>query len=227
MSAAYCLDTETTDAGDAPEVIQLAICGPLPWPKADADIKVMSFKPSKPISIGAMATHHIIAEDLEGSPPWSGFALPEDCAYLLGHSVDFDWKCIGSPNVKRICTLALSRSLWPDIDSHKLTAMIYHLHPPAMARVLVCEAHDARADVANCLRLLGFILALVGKPQTWEEVWRISEEARIPKVFSFGKYHGQPIADIKRTDPGYISWCVSGKCDLVNEDPYLRQALVR
>ncbi len=227
MSACYCLDTETTDAGDAPEVIQLAICGPLQAPQSTGFISVSHFSPSKPISIGAMATHNIIAEDLEGSPPWSGFELPDDCAYLLGHSVDFDWKCIGSPNVKRICTLALSRSLWPDVDSHKLTAMMYHLHPPAMARVLVCEAHDARSDVANCLRLLMHILELTGPLETWEHVWQVSEQARIPTLFTWGKHKGRLIAEVRREDPSYITWCLSGKCDLVNEDDYLRRALVR
>lgn len=224
----YLLDTETTDAGDAPDVIQLAVIGPLQTPlHIGAVVGLANFKPSKPISIGAMATHNIIAEDLEGSPPWTGYTLPSDCNYILGHAIDFDWKCIGSPNVKRICTLALSRSLWPDIDSHKLTALIYHLYPAPMARVLVSGAHNARTDVENCMRLLSFIWELVGKPETWEELWRISEESRIPKIFSFGKYKGEPIADIRRTDRGYINWCLSGKCDLVNDDDYLRQALSR
>lgn len=224
---AYVLDTETTDAGDAPEVIQLAIAGPLQTPDSVASIHVRHFKPCKPISVGAMATHNIIEDDLAGSPVWSGFALASDCAYLVGHSIDFDWKAIGSPNVKRICTLALARSLWPDLDSHKLTALIYHHYPAAVAREFVLEAHDAGSDVANCMRLLGFILEVLGRPETWEQLWRISEEARIPKIFSFGKYHGEAIADIKRTDRGYINWCLSGKCDLVNEDEYLRQALLR
>lgn len=223
----YVLDTETTDASDAPDVIQLAIAGPLDTPLSVASVGVMHFKPTKPISIGAMATHHIIAEDLEQCPVWSGYTLPSNCRYILGHAVDFDWKAIGSPNVKRICTLALSRSVWPAIDSHKLTALIYHLYSAPMARVIVKNAHDASADVEMCMRALSFIWDLVGKPETWEQLWVISEEARIPKVFSFGKYKGEDISHIKAMDRGYINWCLSGKCDLVNEDEYLRRALTR
>ena len=223
---AYALDTETTDA-EGTEVIQLAIMGPLHTPLSVATCGVMNFKPAKPISIGAMATHNIIADDLRHCPEWAGYTLPSDCCYLLGHQIDFDWKAIGSPNVKRICTLALARSLWPDLDSHKLTALMYHIYMPPMARELVKGAHHAGNDVDNCMRLLGFMWELLGKPYTWEQLWRISEEARIPKIFSFGKYKGELIADIKRTDRGYINWCLSGKCDLVNEDEYLRQALAR
>lgn len=222
---AYFLDTETTDA-EGSEVIQLAIMGPLDSIHAEAATRMLHFKPTNPISIGALATHNIIASDLTAYPEWSGYTLPSDCAYLIGHSVDFDWKAIGSPNVKRICTLALARSVWPDVDSHKLTALMYHVHPHALARELVKGAHDAAADVGLCNRLL-YALFDVMEPDSWESLWRISEDARVPKVFSFGKYKGEPIADIKRTDRGYINWCLSGKCDLVNEDSYLRQALTQ
>lgn len=225
--AAFIIDTETTDAGDAPEVIQLAIMGPMATPLSEAPTATFLYKPSKPISIGAMATHNIIAEDLEGSPPWAGYTLPADCSYIVGHAIDFDWKVTGSPNVKRICTLALARSIWPDIDSHKLTALMYHIYPHALARDLVKSAHDAAADVRLCNRLLFMLFDVIGEPESWDALWRISEEARIPKIFSFGKFKGELIADIKRTDRSYINWCLSGKCDLVNEDDYLRQALSR
>jgi exodeoxyribonuclease X len=225
---AYILDTETTDAGDAPEVIQLAIMGPMYTPLTDAPTATFRYKPGKPISIGAMATHNIIAEDLEASPPWVGYTLPSDCAYIIGHAIDFDWRAIGSPNVKRICTLALSRSLWPDIDSHKLTALMYHIHSHKFARALVKGAHDAEADVCLCLRLLLHLYEeQFDDAMNWEQIWRMSEEARIPKVFSFGKYKGEEISHIKAVDGGYINWCLSGKCDLVNEDEYLRRALTR
>jgi exodeoxyribonuclease X len=223
----YALDTETTDAGDAPEVIQLAIMGPLASVHAEASTQLLHFRPTKPISIGALATHNIIEADLVDAPPWTGYSLPSDCGYLIGHAIDFDWKAIGSPNVKRICTLALARSVWPDLDSHNLTALMYHLYPHALARDLVKNAHDAAADVALCSRLLLALFDVIDQPASWESLWRVSEEARMPKIFSFGKYKGEAIADIKRTDRGYINWCVSGKCDLVNEDPYLRQALLR
>lgn len=227
MSLAYILDTETTGF-EAPEVIQLALYGPLNNPLTSyAPTKVQKFRPSKPISVGAMAVHHILDTDLTCEPPWQGYTLPTDCAYLIGHSVDYDWQGIGSPNVKRICTLALARQLWPDNDGHSLVACMYRIYPHAMARSMVKGAHDAEADVHLCERLLGHLYDALGKPETWEQLWRLSEEARIPKLFTFGKHQGALIADIRRDDPGYVHWLLSGKCDTVNEDPYLRMALTR
>lgn len=223
---AYVIDTETTGF-DAPDVIQLAMMGPLTNPLSVAPTQLWQFQPTKPISVGAMAAHHIILEDLACFPAWSGYTLPTDCVYLIGHSVDFDWQMIGSPNVKRICTLALARQQWPQIDSHSLSACMYHIYPHRMARNLVKGAHDAEEDVGLCMRLLGHLWDLLGSPATWEELWRMSEEARIPKIFTFGMYKDYSINEIRQIDRGYISWLLSGKCDLVNDDPYLRMALTR
>lgn len=227
--SALILDTETTGI-DEPEVIEMAwlgplTLGPLEGPMGPTCGGSQSFRPSKPISLGAMATHHIIDSDLLDCPPWQGWIAPAGIEYLIGHNCDFDWKALGQPNLKRICTLALSRHLWPQLDSHTLTAMTYHIYEPAHARAMVRAAHSAVADVTLCHHLLGRIWIEVGKPCDWEAMWQISELARVPTTFSFGKYKGERIDQIRRTDRNYIQWCLSGKCDLVNEDPYLRKAL--
>lgn len=226
MSIAYVLDTETTDA-EEPEVIELALMGPLHSLLAVEKAELLNFRPTKPISLGALATHHIIADDLKGFPLWPGkYELPSHCRYIVGHKVDFDWKAIGSPpNVKRICTLALARRAWPSLDSHRLEALIYFLYPHAMARELVKNAHNAAADVGLCSRVLHALYDTFGHPDSWERLWQISEEARVPTVFSWGKHKGLAIAEVKRIDRGYINWCLSGKCDIVNEDPYWEKAL--
>jgi exodeoxyribonuclease X len=231
MSSAIILDTETTGT-DAPDPVQLAHSRPLEHPLCDiGGTMCLYFKPRKPISIGAMATHHIIDADVENAPPWTGQWLPPSpFDYLVGHNIDFDWKVIGSPDVKRICTLALARHVWPSIDSHTLSACIYNIYPHSMARDYLARAHDAAADVLNTWRVLVSICSALNL-QDWESVYERSELARIPIRFSFGKYKGQNgkqdalISDVAISDPGYIDWCLSGKCDLVNADPYWQAAL--
>jgi exodeoxyribonuclease X len=53
---------------------------------------------------------------------------------------------------------------------------------------------------------------------TWEDLWQVSEVARIPSVFSFGKHKGTPIKDAPLD---YIEWMLR-QDDI---DPYLRTAL--
>lgn len=230
MSAIF-LDTETTGIDD-PDVIQLAHTLPLGSPASDlGPISVWYFKPTKPITLAAMATHHIIPADLERAPPWQGAQLPPGTQYIVGHSVDFDWKALSEPKVKRICTLALARKYWPSLDSHSLGALIYNLYPHGMARDLLKNAHSADADVDLCGRVFFALYDAMGRPDTWERVWELSEEARVPTRMSFGKYgpaDGKPgmlISELKRIDPNYVSWLLN-KSDVARDDPYFRKALI-
>jgi exodeoxyribonuclease X len=231
VSAAIILDTETTGI-DAPDPVQLAHSQPLEHPLGDiGGTMCLYFKPRKPISIGAMATHHIIDADVENAPPWTGQWLPPSpFEYLVGHNIDFDWKVIGSPDIKRICTLALARHVWPSIDSHTLSACIYNIYPHSMARDYLARAHDAAADVLNTWRVLVSICSALNL-QDWESVYERSERARVPTHFQWGKYgpregkKGAAIAEVKRVDKGYIRWCLGGQCEIVNNDPYMQKAL--
>jgi exodeoxyribonuclease X len=171
------------------------------------------FWPSKEIKFGAMATHHIHKIDLLGCRKSSEFVAP-DADYYVGHNIDFDWQIMGSPDVKRICTLALSRFLLPELDSHRQDALIYYFADQwqehdriVSARHDLRHAHEAAADVRFCMRNLSDLLHLASAKghdvSTWEKVWELSEIARVPVVMGFGKHKGTPIADV---DPGYVRW---------------------
>ncbi|MNO08895.1 hypothetical protein D3C81_2317810 [compost metagenome] len=56
--------------------------------------------------------------------------------------------------------------------------------------------------------------------EDWDELWAISEEARIPTIIGFGKHKGTAIADLPSD---YRSWLLKQN-DL---DPYVRAALSR
>lgn len=182
------------------------------------------YKADKPIELGALATSHIYDEELVDCPPHTEFTLPAGTTYIIGHNVDYDWNVIGQPDVKRICTQALSRALWPDADSHSQSAMIY-LHYRAQAREMLQGAHAALDDVRNCRMLLITILMELNlrngvAVSSFEKLWEISEEARIPTVIRFGKHSGSKIADIPAD---YKRWLL-GQADV---DPYLRKALTK
>lgn len=220
----YIFDSETTGL-NAPQLVEAA------WLRLDniVDLQVEQeflarYKPSKPIELGALSTSHILDEELAGCPPHGSFALPVDVEYLIGHNVDYDWGVIGRPEVKRICTAALSRLLWPEADTHSQSAMIY-LHYRHEARELLRNAHAALDDVRNCRRLLVVILdwleSIYGEPvSSWEALWQISEDARLPRVISFGKHKGTAI---ERLPADYKRWLL-GQADI---DPYLRKALTK
>lgn len=221
---AYIFDSETTGL-NAPQLVEAA------WLKIDStdemritDQFLARYKPSKPIELGALATSHILDEELVDCPSHETFSLPRDTVFLIGHNVDYDWNVIGQPDVKRICTQALSRMLWPSADSHSQSAMIY-LHYRSVAPALLRNAHAALDDVKNCHRLLKKIVRVLsqklGRPvEGWEELWIISEDARIPTHIGFGKHKGMAITDLPSD---YKRWLLN-QADL---DPFVRKALTR
>ena len=214
--SAIIFDTETTGLNE-PTLVEAAWLEVLhPRTLARGREYCARFNPGKAIEFGAMATHHITNDDVEGMPPSSRFRLPDGVEYLIGHNVDFDWAVIGKPEVKRICTLAFSRTLWPE-DSHSLGAMMYRLEP-ITARDALRKAHSADADVEVCWRILNHIVEKIGEPATWEEVWIKCEAARIPTVMTFGKHKGVAIKDVPRD---YKSWLLRQP----DVDPYLEKAL--
>ncbi len=163
-------------------------------------------------------------EELTDCPPSASFFLPDGVEYLCGHKTDFDWEAIGSPDIKRICTLAMSQHVWPDADSHSQSALLYQLLGPTPGtRRLLKDAHSALTDASNNLKLLSLILAQKPDIKTWAALYAYSEKCRIPLCFSFGKFKGKLISDIRKADRGYINWCLNQ--DFVRDDPYLRKAL--
>jgi len=211
---AIIIDTETTGFND-PEPIEIAYT-------VYSDLNLVSiktfhkyYKPSKPIELGAMATHHIMDEDLVNREKFSTLKYPLATEYLIGHNVDFDWEVIGKPPLKRICTLALSRELFPD-TKHSLSAMMYLLERET-ARAKLKTAHSAVADIGFCAEILRHMIPML-KVNTWEELWEASEKARIPKVMPFGKHKGDPLGKVPKS---YLGW-LSRQTDV---DPYLMKAI--
>lgn len=219
---AIILDTETTGTKD-PGLLQSA------WLEVDhmgepiggSNIPVeRMWNPGKPIEYGAMATHHIVAEDICDEELASEFKIPGWATHVIGHNVDFDIQvangCGPQPQVKAICTLALARRMWPDTDSHRLGALVYMLEGPS-ARAMLKNAHDAGEDVLFCQRVLQAVCQ-ARRPADLDALWRMSEEARVPTVMPFGKHKGVPIRQL----PGdYRAWLLRQQ----DIDPYLIRAL--
>lgn len=213
-------DTETNELDG--EVIELA------YGEIDLFATVLMnqtqeyFQPTKPISYGAMAVHHIIPGDLIGCRLSHTAKLPET-EYLVGHNIDYDWRVLGEPECKRIDTLAMARYLLPKADSHTLSALIYRFATDkGQAREKLRSAHSAIADITLTHEVFMILLALGTKAgfslTTWEDIYEFSEMARIPTVLTFGVHKDTKIDEV----PIDYLWWLWRQKDL---DIYLRKAV--
>jgi len=181
------------------------------------------FSCPEPIDFGAMAVHHILESDIAGKPSYETFRLPEGVHYIIGHNIDYDIRAIKladtEVNAKAICTLALSRMVWPDV-AHNLSALIYMLSNGSLkARESIRNAHNAKQDILLTAVLLKQICKALGI-KDMQSLFLFSEQARIPTKMTFGKHKGMDIKDLP-TD--YIVWLLK-QDDL---DPYVRKALTK
>lgn len=213
---ALIIDCETTNADETAEIVEAAYID-----LEDDSEYCERFMPTGEIGYGAMAVHHIMPHDLVGCRPSAEFVLPA-AEFLIGHNVDFDWKVMGSPDAKRICTLALCRYLWPELDSHKQGAVMYFLFG-AEAQDQVKGAHNALCDVRMCQQIfMSCVCELMQRGvccDTMDDIWQASELARVPTVMTFGKHKGLAIKDVPRD---YMRWYL-GQTDT---DEYMRKAFL-
>ncbi|WP_432263562.1 3'-5' exonuclease [Cupriavidus sp. TMH.W2] len=239
---ALIFDTETTGKKN-PGLVEAAW---IPIPSSDSIAKLAGelvgnerargtvaqrFNPGKPIEYGAMATHHITNEAVALCPPGSTFRLPDGISYLFGHKIDYDIGVIaaaapaeGYGEIKGIDTLALAQRLWPECDSHTQSALLYFLMPE-VAQSLAMHAHDAAVDVGINLRLASRIVQELQRrgalradgAWSFDELFEISEIARVPELMPFGKHQGLPISEVPHS---YWDWYLR-QADV---DPYLVRA---
>lgn len=186
------------------------------------------YKPSKPIEMGALATHHILDEELEDCPPSSearGVIVDGGVTYMIAHNVDYDYNALGKPEgVRRIDTCALAKACWPECDGYSLTAFLYFLDRHRAHEVTKNAHRDTLADCRSCLELLGHIIAKFKMPPTWERLWEASEKARIPKTMPFGKHRPKPGEKgplIRDLPADYLEWCLRQD----DMDPYVLKAV--
>jgi len=219
------LDTETTGTDvEKDKICQIAY-------KYDGKMYEELIKPSIPIKIDAMATHHITNEMVADAP-----SFEESNSYshlktlftgyktvLVAHNAQFDVSMLQNdwgikPN-QVICTLRVARHLDTEaiLPRYSLQYLRYALQLQFDEEI---NPHKADSDV---LVLEGLYKRLEEKmfknmnipfPMPEDVLPFMVEITANPSFISrisFGKYNGEKILDIAKKDPGYIRWLLGEK----------------
>lgn len=217
-------DTETNTINGFPIEIAYAPC-------SFDEQGVLGFKHSEvfdeyfscpePISYGAMAVHHILESDIALKPSYDTFRLPKTVDCLIGHNINYDIealrKCDRNVPEKSICTLALARFTWPELETHTLSALFYFVsNDKHKARDYLRNAHNAKHDIWFTYIVLKNICLKLGI-KDMNSLYVLSEKVRTPRIMPFGKHKG---VELKKITKDYITWVLGQELD-----PYLRKAL--
>lgn len=212
-NTALVIDTET-DQGRDPRPIQVAtinVATGFEWMKY--------FNSGRPISPIVIKVHGITDADVAGLERFNlaEFELPE---YLIGHNVRFDWRVIGSPSTKLICTVRLARVAFPEWYAYSQSKCIEQLLGKKEASTLTIAAHDALGDARMCYLLYQACCErLEIAPTDFAAAHAISNKANPVGKMPFGKYKGRPIKDVPIS---YVKWMLG---NINNMQPSLYSAL--
>lgn len=213
------LDTETTGNEPAKDFLcQLA------W-KTDTETFCELFKPPIHIPPEASAVTHITDKHVENKLAFkeSGtyekikLMIEDKETVMVAHNARFDQAIIEKEDINPknvICTLRVARYLDKNnvIPQYKLQYLRYYLDIDIEA-----DAHDALGDVLVLEQLFKRLLDKIieedgiNKDQAIDKMIEISSRPSLMNMFSFGKYNGKKVEEVRDIDPGYLEWMLVQK----------------
>lgn len=196
-------DVETSGLKEDARVVEIA------WVEVDDQLNIIDkhhslIDPEIPISPAASGVHGITNKDVEDAPTLAQFMAGLDDPFgqgeivLVAHNAVFDQRFF-KPLIKNfvgsLCTLKMSRLLYPDSEDHKLQTLRYHLGLEGG------DAHSAAGDVRVALGLLRQMCK-----DTDLSLYEMYERSKQPVMIDrmpFGKHKGTALPDLP---PGYVKW---------------------
>ncbi|WP_201608280.1 putative quorum-sensing-regulated virulence factor [Psychrobacter okhotskensis] len=215
VDTALVIDTET-DQGRDPRPIQVAtinVASGFEWMKY--------FNSGRSISPIVIRVHGITDDDVAGLERFdlAQFELPK---YLIGHNVRFDWRVIGSPSAKLICTVRLARVAFPEWSGYSQSKCIEQLLGKSEASKMTIAAHDALGDARMCYLLYQACCErLEVAPTDFAAAHAIANKANPVSKMPFGKHKGKLIKDVPIN---YVKWMLG---NIHNMQPSLYSALTK
>lgn len=216
------LDTETTGNDPAKDrLVQLCY-------KIGDQIVSEYFKPPFPIPVKAMSITHITNKIVDDKPTFPDSDTAKTLQTILtdhilvAHNAPFDIAILKNEGITThqfIDTLKVAKHLDQDfqIPEYNLQYLRYFHELEIEA-----NAHDAKGDVLVLEGVFNKLLEkLKGSGQTTDQAIQtmieLSTKPLLLRMFNFGKYRGQNIADVSTQDKGYLLWLLNEK--LLKNDP--------
>ena len=211
------LDTETTGNEGKDYLCQLAY-------KTGDEVFSELFKPPLPIAIEASAVCHITNKMVADKPAFRESVqyapvkklLETNTSILVAHNAKFDVGMLAKEGIvptQVICTMRIARYLDTEnvIPKYNLQYLRYYL-----GMEIEATAHDALGDVLILEELFKRLFTKMREAYDSDEATltamiEVSARPSFIPIFTFGKYIGQKVSNVAKTDIGYLEWMYSEK----------------
>lgn len=225
-------DLETTGVNILKDrIVEISVVKILPGKEHEPQVKTRRINPEMPIPPEATAVHHITDADVASEPTFRQVArsladMLQGCDIAGFNFNRFDIPLLDEEFHRAGVDFDFHRAHFVDVQT------IFHKMEPrnlTAAYRFYCGkelegAHGANADTMATYEvflaqldrysdLSGEVSELAkfsAQNDNVDLAGRIIRDAKGREVINFGKYKGQPVADVLARDPGYYSWIQQG-----------------
>ena len=193
--------------------------------------KTIRVNPEMHIPESATALHHITDEDVKDKPTFKEIAKSlandfEGCDFAGFNSNRFDIPLIMDEFLRVGVNFDISKRKFIDIQTifHKMEQRTLTAAYKFYCNKDLDNAHSANADTEATYEVLqaqlerypnlendvDFLSKFSSQNRNVDLAGRIVLNDDNVEVFNFGKYKGQPVADVLKKDTGYFGWIMQG-----------------
>lgn len=161
----------------------------------------MLVNPKRPISIEAMAVHHIRDHEVADAPPIDlGFRrlMEGKPDVFVAHNAAFEQEFFAGGETPWICTLKVGRRLWPDAPRHTNSVLRYYLELD-LDEERAMPPHRAAPDAYVTAHILAQALRLA----SIEDMIKWTSRPSLLPRCNFGQHSGKSWEEVPTS---YLTW---------------------
>lgn len=216
------------------------------YPNGNEESFTYRINPGMPIPADATAVHGITDEDVKDCPTFKEMAkkIAADFkgADLAGYnSARFDLPMLAEEFLRADVDIDLSTRKMVDVQTifHKKEQRTLSAAYKFYCKADLTDAHAAMADTQATYEILkaqldvypdlqndmAFLADYTCTSKNVDFAGRIVYNDKGVEVINFGKYKGQPVADVLQNDPGYYGWIMGADFPLTTKQAFTRLLL--
>lgn len=205
------------------------------YPNGKEETRTMRINPEMPIPAEATAVHHITDEDVKDCPPFREVAREiareiEGCDLAGYNSNRFDIPLLAEELLRAEVDMDLSKRKFVDVQVifHKMEQRTLSAAYKFYCGKDLDDAHEAQADTLATYEVLKsqldrygdlvndveFLSKFTMQSNNVDFAGRFVYNDKGEEIFNFGKYKGQKLTDILKSDPGYYGWMMNSDFSL-------------
>lgn len=203
----WVVDSETTGVGAEDKAVEVA--GFLFEDDRFVRYHTSLVNPQIPIPPEASAIHHLTDEDVADAPLIEEAMAPffdDDFDFVVAHSCAFDKRFMDFGEAPWVCSLKLSRAVYPEAPNHKNQFLRYWLKLPKLVYSYSAQAaaHRALYDSEVTTYLFQHLLGKATSDDPIPKMIQVSNNPQLLKTCRFGKHKGTLWSEVPRNYLDYI-----------------------